>query len=68
LLSFAAQSFVLGLLFKNINIKTYRNIILPVFLHGYKNLSLTLRQEHRLRVFENGVLRRIFGPKSDDVK
>jgi hypothetical protein len=38
-------------------------IILPVVLYGYETLPLTLREEHRLRVFENRVLRRIFGPK-----
>jgi hypothetical protein len=36
-------------------------------LHGSKTLSLTLREERRIRVFENGVLRRIIGPKRDDV-
>jgi hypothetical protein len=42
-------------------------IILPVVLYGCETWSLTLRQEHRLRVFENRVLRRIFGPKTDEV-
>jgi hypothetical protein len=42
-------------------------IILPFVLYGYETWSLTLREEHRLRVFENRVLRRIFGPKKDDV-
>jgi hypothetical protein len=42
-------------------------MILPVVLYGCETLSLTLREEHRLRVFENRVLRRIFGPKTDDV-
>jgi hypothetical protein len=42
-------------------------IILPVVLYGYETWSLTLREEHRLRVFENRVLRRIFGPKRDEV-
>jgi hypothetical protein len=41
----------------------YKTIILPVVLHGCETWSLTLRKEHRLRVFENKVLRRIFGPK-----
>ena len=45
----------------------YRNIILPVVLYGCETWSLTLREEHRLRVFENRVLRRIFGPKRDRV-
>jgi hypothetical protein len=42
-------------------------IILPVVLYGCETWSLTLREEHRLRVFENRVLRRIFGPKRDEV-
>jgi hypothetical protein len=50
-----------------VKIKIYKTIILPVILHGYETLSLTLREEHRLRVFENRVLRRIFGPKRDEV-
>jgi hypothetical protein len=48
-------------------IKIYKTIILPVVLYGCETLSLTLREEHRLRVIENRVLRRIFGPKRDDV-
>jgi hypothetical protein len=47
--------------------KTYRNIILPVVLYGCETWSLTLREERRLRVFENRALRRIFGPKRDEV-
>ena len=50
---------------KNIKIKIYRTIILPVVLYGYKTWPLTLREERRLRVFENRVLRRIFGSKRD---
>jgi hypothetical protein len=42
-------------------------IILPVVLYGCETWSLTLREEHRLRVFENRVLRRMFGPKRDEV-
>jgi hypothetical protein len=42
-------------------------MILPVLLYGCETCSLTLREEHRLRVFENRVLRRIFGPKRDEV-
>ena len=48
-------------LLKNINIKIYRTIILRVVLCGYENLSVTSREEHRLRVFENSVLRKIIG-------
>ena len=46
---------------------TYTNIILPVVLYGYETWSLTLREERKLRVFENRVLRRIFGPRWGDV-
>ena len=56
-----------SLLSKNLKVKVYRTIILPVVLYGYETWSLTLREEHRLRVFENRVLRRIFGPKRDAV-
>jgi hypothetical protein len=55
------------LLSKNVNVKIYKTIILPVVLYGCETWSLTLREEHRLREFENGVLRRIFGPKRDAV-
>jgi hypothetical protein len=47
--------------------RTYKTIILPVVLYGCETWSLTLREEHRLRVFENRVLRRIFVPKWDEV-
>ena len=50
-----------------LKIKIYRTIILPVVLYGCETWSLTLREERRLRVFENRVLRRIFGPKRDEV-
>ena len=46
----------------------YRTIIFPVVLYGCETSSLTLREETKLRVFENMVLRRIFGPRRDDVK
>jgi hypothetical protein len=55
------------LLSTNIKIKIYRNIILPVVLYGCETWSLTLREKHRLRVFENRALRRIFWPKRDTV-
>ena len=54
------------LLSKNLKIKIYRTIILPVVLYG-ETWSLTLRKERKLRVFENMVLRRIFGPRRDEV-
>ena len=56
-----------NLLSKNLKIKIYRTIILPVVLYGSQTWSLTLREERRLRVFENRVLRRVFGPKRDEV-
>jgi hypothetical protein len=56
------------LLSKNIKIRIYKTIILPVALYGCETWSLTLREEHRLRVFENRTLRSIFGPKRDEVK
>ena len=56
-----------SLLSKKLKIKIYRTIILPVVLYGCETWSLTLREERRLRVFENRVLRRVFGPKRDKV-
>ena len=50
------------LLSKNLKIKIYRTIIFPVVLCGYETWSLTMREERRLRMFENRVLRRVFGP------
>jgi hypothetical protein len=52
---------------KNTKIRVYKTIILPVVLYGCENWSLTLKEGQRLRVFENRVLRRIFGPKRDEV-
>ena len=48
-------------------VKVYRTIILSVVLYACETWSLTLREEHRLRVFENCVLRKIFGPKRHEV-
>ena len=56
-----------SVLSKNLKIKIYSAVILPVVLCGSENWSLTLREERRLRVFENRVLRGIFGPKRDEV-
>jgi len=56
-----------SLLYKKLKFKKYRTIILPVVLYGCGNWSLKLRGERRLRVFENRVLRRVFGPKRDEV-
>ena len=55
------------MLSKNLENQIYRTIILPVVVYGCETWLLTLRQERRLRVFGNRVLRRIFGPKRDDV-
>jgi hypothetical protein len=52
---------------KKLKIRIYKTIILPVVLHGCETWSLTVWEEHRLRVFENRVLRRIFGPKRDEM-
>jgi hypothetical protein len=51
---------------KNLKIKLYKTVILPVVLYGCKTWFLILREEHRLRVFENSVLRKIFGPKREE--
>ena len=56
-----------SLLPKFIKIKTLRTVILSFILYGYENWSLTLEEEHLLRVFQKKVLRRIFGPKGDKV-
>ena len=55
------------LLSKNLKIKIYRTIILPVVLYVCETWSLTLREERRLRVFESRVLRIVLGPKRDKV-
>jgi hypothetical protein len=55
------------LLHKNLKIKMYKTIILPVILYGCETWSVTVREERRLRVCENRVLRRIFGPKREEV-
>jgi len=57
-----------SLLSKYLKIKIYRTIILLVVLYGCETWSLTLREERRLRVSENRVLRRVFGPKRDEVR
>ena len=65
-LSFGAGSS--SSLSKNTKIKTQRNIILPVVLYGCETWSLTLREKRRLRVLEISVLRKVFGPKRDELK
>ena len=56
-----------SLLSQNRKLKIYRTVILLVVFCGYEALSFTLREEHRLRVLENRVLRKIFGPKGDEI-
>jgi len=56
-----------SLLSKNLKIKIHNTIILPVVLYGCGTWSLTLREKHRWRVYENRVQRRIFGPKREEV-
>ena len=67
MLSFGAESFVFQFAIKNLKINTYRTTILPVFSYGCETWSLTLREKRRLKVFEERVLRRVFGPKRDEV-
>ena len=67
MLLFGAESYVFQFASKNLKIKIYRTIILPVVMCGCESWSLTLREERRVRVFENRVLRRVFGPKRDEV-
>jgi hypothetical protein len=55
------------LLSRNVKVKIYTTVILPVVLYGCETWSLTLRKERRLRGFENRALKRIFGPKRDEV-
>jgi hypothetical protein len=66
LLSFSPEYFVFPSHIKRTKIKVYKIIILPVVLYGCETWSLTLREEHRLRAFENRELRRIFGPKREE--
>jgi hypothetical protein len=67
LLPFSPGILFFCLLYKDVEIRICKAIILPVVLYGCETSALTLREEHRLKVFENRVLRRIFGPKSDEL-
>jgi hypothetical protein len=67
LLSFVQSILSSSLLYKNVKIKVCRRVILLVILYGPVSWFLTLGEERRLRVFENRVLKRIFGPKWDEV-
>jgi hypothetical protein len=68
LASIQCQILFSRLLSKNVKTRICKPIILPVVLYACGTWSLTLREEHRLRVFENRLLKRIFGPKRDEVR
>jgi len=68
LLFIGTESFVFQLAIKKLKIKIYRTIILSVVLHGCETWSLTLREERRLRVFENRALRTVFVSDRDEIK
>ena len=67
MLSFGAESIVFQFAILKLKIKIHRNVILPVVLYGCETWPLTLREERRLRAFDNRVLTRILGPKRDEV-
>ena len=67
MLLLGTESSVFQFAIQNLEIKIYRTLILPVVLYGCETGSLTLREERRLRVFKNRVLRRVLGPKRDEV-
>jgi hypothetical protein len=67
LLSFGAESFVFQFAVQKLKIKIYRSIILPVGLYGCETWLPILREECRLRIYDNRVLRRMLGPKRDEV-
>jgi hypothetical protein len=66
-LPFSPESFIFLFAIKNIKIKTYKTISLPFVVYGCETWSLSLWEEHGLRVFENEVLRKIFGPQREEV-
>jgi hypothetical protein len=63
---YSVQNLFSRLISKNLKIKIYKTVILSVALYGCETWSLTLREEHRLRVFESKVFRNIFGPKREE--
>jgi hypothetical protein len=67
MLPFGPEPFVFSPTVKNVKVRIYKSRILPVVLYGCETWSLTVREQHKLKVFENRVLRRIFGPKMDGV-
>ena len=67
MLLFTGENFTVPSASKKLKVKTYRTIILPAVLYGCETWSRTLREEHRLRLFENKVLRKIFGVKKYEI-
>jgi hypothetical protein len=67
LLPFGSSILSSRLLSRNVKVKIYKTIIIPIVLYGCENWYLTLREEHRLRVCEKRILRRLFRPKRDEV-
>jgi hypothetical protein len=67
MLPFSPEHLSSRLLSKYVKVRIYKTITLPVVLYGCETWPLRVREEHKLRVFENRVLRRIFGPKRDGV-
>jgi hypothetical protein len=67
LLPFSAEPSVFSSAVENCKVRIYKTIVLPVLLYGHETWPLTLREVHRLNVFENRILRRIFGLKKDEV-
>jgi hypothetical protein len=67
LLPFGPESSFFSSAVKNLKIRICKTVILPAVLYGCETRSLTVREEHGLRVFENRVLRRIFGPRMNEV-
>jgi hypothetical protein len=67
LATFSPESSLFSSVSWNIKIRIYKNKILPVILYSCEKWSLILREEYRLKVFEKRVLRRIFGPKSNEM-
>ena len=68
MISFGAESFIFQFAFKNIKINISKTVFFPVGLYGCEAWFLKLREEHRLRVFENRVLRKMFESKGDGVR
>jgi hypothetical protein len=67
MLPFGAEPFVFSSAVENVKVRIYKTIILPVVLYGCETWSLTVSEEHKLSVFENRVLTKIFWPKRDGV-